>query len=165
MTYFRHRLNTDRIPLQSPRGIRGYTLSGNNFTTWKLTGNFGGEDFPDKVRGPYNEGGLWAERVGQSTSLDRSRQVSSSNCFAGAVLPGFDDSAWNTSSPLDGISSAGVQVYRTNFTLDIPDGLDVPFGFQFTLTNSSNYRSVLYVNGWQYGRFTSNLGPQSIFPV
>lgn len=50
---------------QNPRGIRGYSLSGNTFDTWKLIGNFGGEDYPDKVRGPYNEGGLWAERVGE----------------------------------------------------------------------------------------------------
>ena len=83
----------------------------------------------------------------------------------GAVLPGFDDSAWNNSTPFDGISSAGVQVYRTNFTLDIPSNVDMPLGFQFTPTPSSNYRSLLYVNGWQFGRFVSNLGPQTVFPV
>ena len=150
---------------QNPRGIRGYSLSGANFDLWKLTGNFGGENYPDKVSGPYNEGGLWAERIGKAPLSYTSGLFPLTQIELGAMLPGFDDSAWNTSSPLDGISSAGVQVYRTNFTLDVPDDLDVPFGFQFTLTNSSNYRSVLYVNGWQYGRFTSNLGPQDIFPV
>lgn len=31
---------------------------------WKVAGTLGGEDYPDKVRGPYNEGGLWVERSG-----------------------------------------------------------------------------------------------------
>lgn len=49
-----------------PRGIRGYTLTGADFTSWKIAGNYLGENFPDKVRGPLNEGGLWAEREGTS---------------------------------------------------------------------------------------------------
>lgn len=49
---------------KNPRGIRGYNLTGANFSYWKVQGNYGGEDFPDYVRGPLNEGGLWAERVG-----------------------------------------------------------------------------------------------------
>lgn len=47
-----------------PRGIRGYTLSGTDFSSWKIAGNYGGEDIPDTVRGNLNEGGLWAEREG-----------------------------------------------------------------------------------------------------
>ena len=50
---------------KDPRGIRGYTLlGGSDFYLWKIAGTFGGEDYPDEVRGPYNEGGLWAERTG-----------------------------------------------------------------------------------------------------
>ena len=84
---------------------------------------------------------------------------------AGAHLPGFDDSAWNVSSPMDGLSSAGVAVYRTTFSLNIPVDMDVPLGIQVTLTPSSNFRGNIFVNGWQFGRFISNIGPQSIFPV
>lgn len=91
--------------------------------------------------------------------------ISMSNEAPGAVLPGYDDSQWNSSSPFDGISQPGIQIYRTSFDLNIPTGLDVPLGIEFTPTLTSNYRSVLYVNGWQFGRFISNLGPQTTFPV
>jgi hypothetical protein len=52
--------------MKNPRGILRYKLSGHDDSdvTWKLTGNLGGEDYLDKVRGPLNEGGLWAERQG-----------------------------------------------------------------------------------------------------
>ncbi|KAF8588348.1 glycoside hydrolase family 35 protein [Ramaria rubella] len=133
---------------KNPRGIRGYALVGGtqDFDSWKLTGNLGGEDFPDKARGPLNEGGLFAER-------------------SGAILPGFDDSLWKQSTPFTGLSSAGIQVYRTSFELSIPSGIDASLALQFTATPSSNYRSVIYVNGWQFGRFASNLGPQTTFPI
>ncbi|KAI0783507.1 glycoside hydrolase family 35 protein [Abortiporus biennis] len=133
---------------KNPRGIRGYQLIGGSgdFDSWKLTGNLGGEDFPDKVRGPLNEGGFWAER-------------------SGAVLPGFDDSKWALGSPFVGIPKAGVQVYRTSFALDIPLGTDASLGFQFTRAPTSNYRSLLFVNGWQFGKFISNFGPQTVFPI
>lgn len=51
---------------QTPRGIRGYQLIGGDFDHWKIQGNLGGEDYPDKVRGPLNEGGLFVERAGSS---------------------------------------------------------------------------------------------------
>jgi len=134
--------------VQNPRGIRGYALDDGQreFDLWKLTGNLGGEEFPDKIRGPYNEGGFFAER-------------------SGAILPGFDDSRWASSTPFQGISHAGIQTYRTSFTLNIPSNLDVPLALKFTPTPSSNYRAVIYINGWQFGRFSSNLGPQTTFPV
>lgn len=67
-----HRLYVDLITptdltadAQNPRGIRGYSLlGGGDFTSWKVTGNYRGEDAPDHVRGPMNEGGLWFEREG-----------------------------------------------------------------------------------------------------
>ena len=55
--------------MQSPRGVRGYELLGSgdiDFDYWKVQGNFGGEDAPDNVRGPLNEGGLFVERQGSS---------------------------------------------------------------------------------------------------
>ncbi|KAL0562735.1 hypothetical protein V5O48_019345, partial [Marasmius crinis-equi] len=51
---------------KTPRGIRGYKLLSSDdsldFTEWKIAGNIGGENAPDTVRGPYNEGGWWFER-------------------------------------------------------------------------------------------------------
>ncbi|KAG9027455.1 hypothetical protein FRB95_007755 [Tulasnella sp. JGI-2019a] len=135
---------------KEPRGIRGYTLlggaSGSDIYEWKMTGNLGGESYPDKVRGPINEGGLWVER-------------------AGATLPGYDYSSWTSSTPYTGISTAGVQAYHTKFTLNIPSGVDATIGVQFTATPTSNYRSLIFINGWQYGRFISNYGPQTVYPV
>ncbi|KAL4260568.1 glycosyl hydrolase 35 family protein [Pleurotus pulmonarius] len=135
---------------KTPRGIRGYKLLGDNgidFDTWKVAGNFGGENAPDAVRGPYNEGGWWFERVG-------------------AHLPGFDASPWNTScTPYQGRSTPGVTVYRTSFSLNIPHDADIPLAFDLELDNTQPHRVLIYVNGWQFGRFISSLGPQTSFPV
>jgi hypothetical protein len=123
-----------------------------DFTHWKIQGNLGGEDFPDKVRGPLNEGGLFVERQG-------------------AHLPGFSVSSstgWASSkscTPYTGISKAGIQAYRTNFDLNIPENMDVPIALKFERTPSSSYRSVVYINGWQFGRFSSKDGPQETFAV
>ncbi|KAJ7176384.1 glycoside hydrolase family 35 protein [Mycena crocata] len=133
---------------KTPRGIRGYKLlSDTDFTEWRVAGNVGGENAPDSVRGPYNEGGWWFERVG-------------------AHLPGYDDSTWNKScTPLDGTTEAGVVAYRTTFDLDFPDGVDIPLAFDFALDSAAPYRTLIYVNGWQFGRFLSSLGPQVSYPI
>ncbi|KAH9053098.1 glycoside hydrolase family 35 protein [Lactarius vividus] len=61
---------------KSPRGVRGFKLNNGTFGTWKVQGKIGGyTDFPDRVRGVLNEGGLFGER-------------------AGWHLPGFDTSNW-----------------------------------------------------------------------
>ncbi|KAJ3509470.1 hypothetical protein NLJ89_g5205 [Agrocybe chaxingu] len=53
--------NTDSS--KSPRGIRGFALDGNAFTTWKVQGKVGGYNhYPDRTRGVLNEGGLFGER-------------------------------------------------------------------------------------------------------
>ncbi|KAI0783038.1 glycoside hydrolase superfamily [Abortiporus biennis] len=134
---------------KTPRGIRGYKLiGGGDFDHWKIQGNLGGEDFPDKVRGPLNEGGLFVERQG-------------------GHLPGAPPTLFNQSSctPLNGITSAGIRAYKTSFNLDIPTNVDAPVALQFTRTPSSSYRSVIYINGWQFGRFNSKDGPQTVFPL
>jgi hypothetical protein len=48
---------------KNSRGILNYALSGRDKSaiTWKL---IAGEQYVDKVRGPLNEGGLYAERQG-----------------------------------------------------------------------------------------------------
>ncbi|KAJ7075303.1 glycoside hydrolase family 35 protein [Mycena belliarum] len=131
-----------------PRGIRGYKLlSDSDFTEWRVAGNIGGENAPDYVRGPYNEGGWWFERVG-------------------AHLPGYDDSAWNKAcTPYQGTTKAGVTAYRTTFDLDLPKGSDIPLAFDFALDSAAPYRTLIYVNGWQFGRFASSLGPQVSYPI
>ncbi|CAK5276447.1 unnamed protein product [Mycena citricolor] len=134
---------------KTPRGIRGYTLlstTGNDFTQWKVAGNIGGENASDYVRGPYNEGGWWFERVG-------------------AHLPGYNASSWQSCTPYQGRSTAGVTAYRTTFTLDLPAGSDIPLAFDLALDSAAPYRSMIYVNGWQFGRFASSLGPQVSYPV
>ena len=55
----------------------------------------------------------------------------------------------------------------TSFNLNLPRGYDIPLSFVFG--NSSQpvpaYRCQLFVNGYQFGKHVSNLGPQTSFPV
>jgi hypothetical protein len=148
--------------MKNPRGILDYKLSGHDASDikWKLTGNLGGEDYRDISRGPLNEGGLYVERQGLH-------------------LPGAlsaSDVDWQPSAgPVaSGISAPGIGFFATTFDLNIPSGFDIPLSFTFTnATSSSNstgssvpaYRAQLYINGWQYGKFVSNVGPQTTFPV
>ncbi|KKY27463.1 putative beta-galactosidase e [Phaeomoniella chlamydospora] len=143
--------------LKDPRGILDYILSSRSQSaiTWKLTGNLGGEKYHDTARGPLNEGAMYAERQGYH-------------------LPNPPSANWSTSSPLTGIDSAGIGFYSTSFDLDIPAGYDVPLSFNFTNTTSSNttdtnkapaYRIQLYVNGYQFGKYVNNIGPQTSYPV
>ncbi|KAJ6538991.1 glycoside hydrolase family 35 protein [Mycena capillaripes] len=135
---------------KTPRGILSYSFTGSAATTvsvWKVAGNLGGENYADQSRGPLNEGGLFAERQGWH-------------------LPGFDDAAWAVGAPTTGIAHAGVAFYRTSFALNMPAGVDYPLAL--VLTNSTanpNFRAQLYVNGWQFGKYVNNIGPQTSFPV
>ncbi|KAH7318896.1 glycoside hydrolase superfamily [Rhizoctonia solani] len=139
---------------KAPRGIRGYELLGSgDFTSWKLTGNVDGENTKDIIRGPLNEGGLYVERIG-------------------AIFPNYKfTSAWNSSktdascTPYVGINKAGIKAYKTKFNLSIDQSTDVTIAFKLDRNPSSNYRARLYVNGWQFGRHVSNLGPQTVYPI
>ncbi|KAG9092038.1 hypothetical protein FS749_016050 [Ceratobasidium sp. UAMH 11750] len=133
---------------KSPRGIRGYELSGGAFTQWKVQGKAGGyKGFKDKLRGVQNDGGLYGERQGWH-------------------LPEFDHSNWDKAELSDGIlgGQAGVGWFRTSFKLDMPGGYDVPLSFEFG-DEVVPYRALLFVNGWLMGRRIANLGPQFKFPV
>ncbi|KEQ73527.1 putative beta-galactosidase [Aureobasidium namibiae CBS 147.97] len=143
--------------MKTPRGILNYSLAGRNASalTWKLTGNLHGEDYEDRTRGPLNEGGLYAERQGYH-------------------LPGAPTSGWTNSTlgPMAGVTSPGVSFYATTFDLDMPAGYDIPISISFSnATSSSNgsatvaYRSQIFVNGYQFGKYVSNIGPQDVFPV
>lgn len=136
--------------MKGPRGILNYALSGHSASaiTWKLTGNLGGEDYRDLVRGPLNEGGLYAERQGFHQPQPPSQN-------------------WESSSPFTGLSKPGIQFYSASFDLDLPQGWDIPLYFDFGNTTSSPaaYRAQLFVNGYQYGKYVNNIGPQTSYPV
>ena len=134
---------------KTPRGILNYTLTGHpqSDISWKLTGNLGGEDYIDRTRGPLNEGGLYAERQG-------------------FYLPDPPTSSFPSGTPVEAISTAGIQFFTTSFNLDLPSGYDIPLSFQFTntslnATTPANIRCQLYVNGYQFGKYSKSL----IMPV
>lgn len=122
--------------MKDPRGILNYSLSGHTQSdiTWRLTGNLGGEEYIDKVRGPLNEGGLYAERQGYTQPFP----------------PNVN---WAAGNPETGISTAGVAFYQADFHLDLPDDYDIPLTFNFgnTTINGAvaDYRAQLWVNGYQ----------------
>ncbi|KAJ8456901.1 hypothetical protein ONZ45_g18534 [Pleurotus djamor] len=133
---------------KEPRGIRGYEIIGGNstFEEWRIQGNQGGsENAPDAFRGYLNEGGLYAERIG-------------------AHLPGFPDASWVDGSPMVGLKRAGINFYRTTFDLNLPDGFDVPIRLKITPSGiTSRFRAQIYLNGWQFGKYINDIGPQTVF--
>lgn len=174
---------------KEPRGIFEYGFFGANGSVlvpksmgWKVQGNLGGEDvrahkllppscsplffssnnsrhvaaqlltlmfsqYVDRQRGPFNEGGLYGERKGWH-------------------LPSFPDQSWNKGSPMIEISGPGVRFYRTTFQLHLPDALDAPISIQLPDIGSTKpYRALIYMNGFQFGRYVSSLGPQTKFPI
>lgn len=136
--------------LKNPRGILDFDLAGHakSDVVWKLTGNLGGEEYLDLTRGPLNEGGMFAERQGFH-------------------LPGAPTANFTTSKPTDGITAAGIAFYSTTFDLDFPKGYDIPLSFTFTNASepSPNYRVQLFVNGYQFGKYVNQIGPQTAYPV
>ncbi|KAJ5413180.1 hypothetical protein N7465_005485 [Penicillium sp. CMV-2018d] len=147
---------TDAIKF--PGGILNYGISGHTQSEvlWKLTGNLGGEQYQDLARGPLNEGGMYAERQGYH-------------------YPNPPSSKWDLSNPVtDGLSHAGVGFFVASFRLGIPSGWDVPMSVVFNNsirnstkdnTRGNNYRCQLFVNGYQFGKYIHNLGPQTAFPI
>lgn len=133
--------------VQNPRGLLGAQLQGGAFTQWKIQGNAGGEKNIDPVRGPMNEGGLLGERLGWH-------------------LPGFDTSSWAQGSPVtDGVAGAGIKWFTTTFDLNIDEDLDVPLGVEVDAPSGTVARVLIYVNGYQYGKFVPHIGPQKRFPI
>jgi hypothetical protein len=81
------------------------------------------------------------------------------------------------------LSGPGIAFYTTTFDLDLPTGYDIPLAFSFsngtsnatspqatyTFTNGTArpaaYRCQLFVNGYQFGKYVHNVGPQDVFPV
>ncbi|KAF2639380.1 hypothetical protein P280DRAFT_454697 [Massarina eburnea CBS 473.64] len=137
-----------RAEAVQPRGILGASLEGGaTFTKWKIAGEVNGERAQlDALRGPLNEGGLTAERLGWH-------------------LPGFDASSWTTSTPSTGFSGAGITFYRTVVPIDVPKGVDASFAFVLNAAASQKVRVQLFVNGYQYARFNPYVGNEKRFPV
>jgi len=134
---------------KSPRGIRGFQLHSGHFDVWKVQGKVGGyKNYPDKVRGVLNEGGLFGERQGWH-------------------LPSYPTASWVSRSLSEGLPNnvAGVGFFVTTFKLYIPQYLDVMMSFTFQEPLGQPYRAFLFVNGWMMGKRVGNLGPQSKFPV
>ncbi|KAF6831518.1 beta-galactosidase [Colletotrichum plurivorum] len=140
--------------INNPRGILGALLlpggtrEATGFREWRLAGAAGGEANIDPVRGPMNEGGLHPERLGWH-------------------LPGFAPSgpAWTKSSPPDGLDAAGVRFYVTTFSLSVDSDLDAPIGIELSAPAGTTARAMIWVNGYQYGKFVPHVGPQARFPV
>ncbi|KAL5318830.1 hypothetical protein ACEPPN_013897 [Leptodophora sp. 'Broadleaf-Isolate-01'] len=142
--------------MKSPRGLLDYNLSGHESKSdivWKITGNFEGEQRRDLSRGPLNEGSMFAERQGFH-------------------LPGAPVKNWASRSPLEGLSAPGVGFYATTFNLDYPSGYDIPTSIVFTNSSAVGdpagpavFRIQLFVNGWQFGKYVNNIGPQTEYPI
>ncbi|KAI0456170.1 glycoside hydrolase family 35 protein [Xylaria acuta] len=124
--------------MKTPRGIIDYALSGREKSDikWKLTGNLGGEQYCDRVRGPLNEGSLWAERQGASPIKEG----------VNAAGVAFYAATFDLDIP-------------SNY--DVPPS----FVFANSTRAAMNYRVQLFVNGWQFGKYINKLGPQTSFPV
>jgi hypothetical protein len=139
--------STGPAGVENPRGLLGAQLQGGYFSQWKIQGNAGGEKNIDPVRGPMNEGGLYGERLGWH-------------------LPGFDTSKWAKASPVtDGVTGAGIKWFTTTFNLNIERDLDVPLGIEVDAPSGTIARVLLFVNGYQYGKFIPHIGPQTRFPI
>ncbi|EED13499.1 beta-galactosidase, putative [Talaromyces stipitatus ATCC 10500] len=153
-----HMGNDENFPankpiMKDPRGILDFDLHGRSkeSVSWKIAGNIGGEHYSDVSRGPLNEGSIYAERQGYH-------------------LPGTPISKWEVRSPLNETSEPGVKFYATSFDLSIPLGYDVPISVVFTNTTSNDsspasFRSEMFINGWQFGKYVNNVGPQVRYPV
>ncbi|KAJ4147183.1 hypothetical protein LMH87_001723 [Akanthomyces muscarius] len=139
--------------MKHPRGILSYSLTTSaghqtDIYSWKLTGNLGGEDYKDHFRGPLNEGGLFAERQGYHQ-------------------PNPPKDKFFNKTPFEQHDGAGIQFYTAKFLLDLPaKDYDIPLSFIFdNSTSTEPYHGFLYVNGFQFGKYISYLGPQTSFPV
>jgi hypothetical protein len=102
--------------------------------------------YPDKVRGIFNEGGLFSERQGWH-------------------LPGYPTttSSWSSRDLALGLPDSrnggvGVGSFVTTFELGIPEGFDVMLSFTFEEARGQGYRAILFVNGWMMGKRVGNLG-------
>jgi beta-galactosidase GanA len=130
------------------RGLTGAIVAGAPLTSlsWRIQGSRGGENLVDPTRGPMNTGGLFGER-------------------AGWTLPGYPDTAWQDVTLPTSDTTPGVSWYRTTVDLDLPKGQDTSVGLKIADSASRHYRALIFVNGWQLGRYINDVGPQHDFQI
>ncbi|CAD6445310.1 06d14879-ff4d-406c-9ede-0e5b68d0c4e4 [Sclerotinia trifoliorum] len=136
--------------VENPRGILGAFLvpkpsTSTGFKLWKIQGNAGGSANIDPVRGPMNEGGFYGERVGWHLP-------------SSPPLPSY-------STPLIGLNTSGISFYTTNFALALDSDLDVPLGIKLSAPAGTVARVMIWINGYQYGKYVPHIGPQTVFPI
>jgi beta-galactosidase GanA len=123
---------------KQPRGLVAASV-GDDAIAWKIQG---GLPTADPVRGPLNAGGLYGERVGW-------------------YLPGYPARSWQQTSSL--AVRTGVTWYRTQFRLDLPHGQDTALALHFGGAAAQGYRVFAYLNGWNLGQYSADVGPQRDF--
>ncbi|HEY2042042.1 MAG TPA: beta-galactosidase [Jatrophihabitans sp.] len=130
------------------RGLTGAVVVGAPLTSvsWRIQGSRGGEDLLDPVRGPMNTGGQYGERAGWS-------------------LPGYNDAAWPGTSLPAADKTPGLSWYRTTVSLNLPKKQDTSVALSITDDPSRHYRALIFINGWQLGRYQNDVGPQHVFPI
>ena len=146
-----------------PRGITNATFinyatntttNSTSWASWKVAGPAGNGDHAqnfelDPIRGPLAEGAWHHERLGWH-------------------LPGFRPTKdWEayTAQTLK-VPSYGAKYFLTTFPLSVPSGVDAVLAFHITDPGTTkDFRVWLYVNGYQFGRMYSRIGPQTEFPV
>ncbi len=142
-----HTMATHKKGYKMRRGLIDASFIGSSAAiAWRLQGNRDGETPIDAVRGPFNNGGLYGERMGWS-------------------LPGFPDRHWQNVSLPNHVSKPGVGWYRTTFKLHVPVHQDAPIGLKISDKAFRHYRALIFINGWQFGRYINRLGPQHVFAL
>ncbi len=129
---------------RQPRGLVQARLDAATPIAWRLTGACT-QSAATQRYGWMNTGGLYGEREGW-------------------YRPEFDDSAW-ASTELRGSTAPGVTWYRNTFSLRTPSDQDVVVGVKIADRSAARYRTLFYVNGWQFGQYVNNVGPQHVFPI
>jgi len=80
-------------------------------------------------------------------------------------LPGFAETGWATTRLPRDRDTAGVDWYRTTVRLDLPTDQDVPIALRIHDAVPRHYRAIVFINGWQVGRYISGVGPQTDFEL
>ncbi|KAL3494409.1 galactose-binding domain-like protein [Aspergillus germanicus] len=70
-------------------------------------------------------------------------------------------------APTTGLTGPCLSFFTTEIDLDLPGGWSIPVYVKFARERNPdlNYRVQVFVNGWQFGKFNSNFGPQTTFPI
>ncbi|KAG6919301.1 hypothetical protein DXG01_007434 [Tephrocybe rancida] len=132
---------------KTPRGVLNYSFSGTSVPTvsvWKVTGNLGGED-----------DGIFLALMTRNGPPESLR-------LAVRLLASASTGVFFLASS----SSKAKIFFRTTFDLKIPKTVDYPLSLVVgNSTTNPHFRSQFYVNGYHFGKYINNIGPQSVYPV